>query len=141
MTDAKLVGVTLIKNYDDGTTETWVKVAAPAIGAILAAGLATAPVGSRGTGSKYVYENVDACSEHGTAWTVKEGGSNAERGTQWPAFWKCDAKIGDEWCNHRPSKAWVETHPPSRNDASQAPSPEPTATPAQVAGDFDDLPF
>lgn len=136
MTDKKLVGISLIKHYDDGSTEAWQKVAAPAVGAILAAGLATSPVGNRGAGGKYVYENSDTCTEHGTPWSVKEGGHNAERGTSWPAFWKCDGKIGDDWCNHRPSKAWVETHPPHM--AGQHVS-EPA--PANDADDFDSLPF
>lgn len=130
MTDKKLVGVSLIKHYDDGSTEAWQKVSAPAIGAILAAGLAVAQSTQR-SGSKHVYENSDVCTAHNAPWTVKEGGYNEERGTRWPAFWKCDGKDeNDDWCNHRPSKAWVETHPPDRagNDA-------------ESASDFDDLPF
>ena len=64
MTDKKLVGISLIKHYDDGSTEAWQKVSAPAVGAILAAGLATSPVGNRGAGGKYANQGIGVDPDH-----------------------------------------------------------------------------
>lgn len=143
MTDKKLTGISLTKHYDDGSTEAWAKVPAPAVGAILAAGLATAPVGGRGSGSKYNYLNADACPVHGP-WKAVQAGVSKSTGRSYDAFWTCDTAQGEERCVNKPSREWVETHPPhmaSGGGFDQAPTPEPTGTPSSSASDFDSLPF
>jgi len=135
---SKLIGISLIKHFEDGTTENWTKVSAPAVGAILAAGLATAPVTRSGSNT---YINADECPKHGP-WRAVPASISAKTNKPYNAFWACDQDIGEERCTNKPHSEWVETHPAGRggDDASQL-APEPTAPPVNTAADFDDLPF
>lgn len=141
MSDKRLVGISLTKHYEDGSTEAWTKVPAPAVGAILAAGLATAPVGNRGTGGRFNYINADECPTHGK-WKAVPAGTSKNTGNPYPAFWACDQEMGEERCLNKPSREWVETHPPDKadDDFSQQ-SSEPSSAPAQDADEFSSLPF
>ena len=134
---ANVVGYSLIEHREDGSTEVLAKISPNTMAAAMAK---IAGFGGQRQ-SKYIYDNADTCPVHKTPWTVKPGGSNEERGTKWAAFWKCDGKIEDEWCNHRPSKAWVETHPPEHAEPIAAPVNSPNYVPKDKASDFDDLPF
>lgn len=105
----------------------------------LAAALTALQTAYQGTGSgrgKGNYLNSDTCPLHGP-WSVQQGGVSKSTGRPYESFWKCDGKDDDgEFCKNRPSKAWVETHPPHMAGRS-ASSPEPAADP----GEFDNLPF
>jgi hypothetical protein len=62
---------------------------------------------------------------------VGEGGgarANFVNADEYDAFWGCDQPKGEPRCVNKPSREWVETHPPGR------------ALPAPV-DDFSDLPF
>ena len=107
----RVIGITV--HYDDQTT---LKVPADGLQVV---------IGSQGGGSKYTYINADECPIHG-AWRAVPAGS--KDGRSWGAFWSCDVAKGDPRCTNRPSKEWVETHPPER----VLPEPE---------GEFDSLPF
>ena len=103
MTDKRVTHVTVLKHYDDGSSEQMAKINPATVAAILAAGLAVMPKQQQsGTQRKSV--NSDTCPAHGTAWTIRPAGSNAERGTSWQAFWKCDGKDDDGgFCKYRPA--------------------------------------
>ncbi len=137
MTDKKLVGVSLVKHYEDGSTEPWQKVPAAAVSALLAAGLTVAQANQRQ--SRYTYLNADECPVHGP-WKAIPSGTSKTTGRPYNAFWTCDTELGEERCTNKPSREWVETHPPERNDATQV-APEPTRAPTETAEQFDDLPF
>jgi hypothetical protein len=114
----KAIGITV--HYDDQTTSKH------AIADVIL-GLT-----SKGGGqSKYTYLNADDCPLHG-AWKLVPAGSNQERGTSWDAFWACE----ERGCTNKPSKDWVETHPPDRGGSTP---PPPTEAPS--SDEFDDLPF
>ena len=138
MTDKQLVGISLTKHYSDGSTEAWQKVPAAAVGAILAAGLNAAP---QGGGGRYTYINADECPIHGP-WKAVPAGTSKNTGKPYPAFWACDQAQGEPRCTNKPSRDWVETHPPDKagDDWTQT-AIEPTAAPAQSASEFDDLPW
>ena len=70
--------------------------------------------------------------EVGTGWHLKEHQQAV------PAFWACYQEMGEERCINKPSREWVETHPPDRAgyDASQVDTAPPPSD-----GEFDDLPF
>lgn len=107
----KLIGLTF--HYEDGTTT---KARADGI---------TIVVGAVPGASKYQYINADECPVHGKWRAVPAGEKN---GKTWSAFWSCDTPKDAPRCTNRPSKEWVETHPPER-------------ILPQENGDFDDLPF
>ena len=135
MTDRKVTHVTVLKHYDDGTSEQMAKVNPATVAAILAAGLAVMPTQQQPQG-RYNYLNADACPVHG-AWKAVPAGVSKNSGKPYPAFYACDQEMGEERCINKPSRDWVETHPldTASNDASQvdtAPGP---------AGEFDDIPF
>ena len=128
----KLLGWTA--HYDDGTQEKF--RAEDMITLIKTLGL-----NGGGGGGKYTYLNADECPVHGP-WRAVPAGTSKSTGKPYPAFWACDQEQGEERCTNKPSREWVETHPPDKagNDASQQ-AQEPTAAPAQTASEFDDLPF
>jgi hypothetical protein len=53
---------------------------------------------------------LGVCPDHRTAWTVKAGGIS-KNGKPYPAFWKCSAKDGDEYCKQKPTPGWAKAHP------------------------------
>jgi hypothetical protein len=108
----KAIGITV--HYDDQTT---LKVPVEGFQVV---------VGNVAGGSKYTYINADECPIHGPWRAVPAGEKN---GKTWSAFWSCDVQKGDPRCTNRPSKEWVETHPPER------------VLPDTTAEDFDDLAF
>lgn len=110
-----IIGYSIVTHYDDKSTET-TKI--PGDRLIL-------QVGGNG-GSKYNYINADECPVHG-AWRAVPGGTT-KAGAAYGPFWSCDTARDEPRCTNRPSKEWVETHPPGR------------ALPSK-AEDFDDLPF
>lgn len=50
------------------------------------------------------------CPVHGTRWTIRPAGVS-KVGKPYNAFYKCDEKDGDAWCQQKPPKAWVDAHP------------------------------
>ena len=149
MTDRKVTHVTVLKHFDDGSSEQMAKVNPATVAAILAAGLAVMPT-QQHQQSRYNYINADKCPVHG-AWKSVPAGTSKNTGKPYPAFWACDQEMGEERCTNKPSREWVETHPPDRagNDASQVAPGERQAAPVYAkdyvpetkAEDFDDLPF
>jgi len=129
----KLLGWTA--HYDDGTQEKF--RAEDMITLIKTLGLN----GGGGGGGRYTYINADECPTHGP-WRAVPAGTSKSTGKPYPAFWACDQEQGEERCTNKPSRDWVETHPPDRadDDFSQKAS-EPTAAPAQSSSEFDDLPW
>ena len=113
---SEVLGYTIVTHYADTTTQT-TKLSAAQVTALVS--VAGKPA------SKYTYINADECPLHGT-WRAVPAGS--KDGRSWGAFWSCDVAKGDPRCTNRPSKEWVETHPPER----VLPEPE---------GEFDSLPF
>jgi len=99
--------------------------------------LMTVLAGQR-SGGQYTYLNADECPVHGP-WKAVPAGVSKNTGKSYHAFWTCDTEMGAARCTNKPAKEWVETHPPERNDASQASAPEPSGAPS--AGEYDDLPF
>jgi hypothetical protein len=131
MSEKKLVGVTLTKNYDDGSTEPWTKVPIGAVAAMVTAGLSTGQ-GNQRTSYRV---NADECPVHGDPWSIRERRDNGVK------FYTCSNRDDDdEWCKYKPSRAWQETHPIDKPGIDQQPPPEPTSG-APDAGEFDDLPF
>ena len=59
-------------------------------------------------------ENVlGQCPTHQKNWTVKEGGVS-KAGKSYNAFWKCgekDESTRSGYCDKKPVKAWVDSHP------------------------------
>jgi hypothetical protein len=104
-----LLGMTL--HFDDGTAQ---KVPVSAL------------VGEGG-GARANFVNADECPTHGP-WRAVPPGVSKSTGRQYDAFWGCDQPKGEPRCVNKPSREWVETHPPGR------------ALPAPV-DDFSDLPF
>jgi len=85
------------------------------------------------------YLNADECPKHGK-WRAVAAGTSAKSGKPYPAFWACDQEQGEARCTNKPSREWVETHPPGGVGPDQAPTPEPAEAP--VSGtEFDSLPF
>ena len=130
---ARTIGYSIIAHKDDGSTEVVTKVPGERI--------TLAPAGAAPRGSKYEYINADECPEHGP-WRAVPGGIS-RAGKEYRAFWACDQPQGEERCKYKPSREWVETHPPERaaGGADQADPPEPKTPPKEKAGDFDNLPF
>jgi len=50
------------------------------------------------------------CPDHQRPWTVKPGGIS-RNGKPYSSFWRCAMKNGDTWCEKKPVKAWVDSHP------------------------------
>ena len=152
MTDRKVTHVTVLKHYDDGSTEQMAKINPATVAAILAAGLAVMPTQQRPQ-SRYNYINADACPTHGP-WKAVPAGVSKNTNKPYPAFWACDQPQGEERCTNKPGRDWVETHPPDKaqNDWTQVDvAPSATSTPSGApgpsggvsgnAGEYDDLPF
>jgi len=131
---ANVVGYSLIEHREDGSTEVLAKISPNTMAAAMAK-----IAGFGGQRSKYNYINADACPTHGPWKAVPAGVSKA--GKPYSAFWACDQEMGEERCTNKPSREWVETHPPERggNGPSQQAMPEPTGP--SSAGEYDDLPF
>ena len=126
----KVLGYSIIEHHEDGTTVTINKVSAEKMMALVSEMGA-----SRGGGSKYTYLNADECPVHGP-WKAIQAGVSKSTGKEYDAFWTCDTDQGEPRCTNKPSKDWVETHPPHMAGNSVA-KPEPASDP----GEFDDLPF
>ena len=50
------------------------------------------------------------CPIHGSAWTIKPAGVS-KAGKPYSAFYKCDSRDGDTFCNEKPNPAWASAHP------------------------------
>ena len=113
----KAIGITI--HYDDQTIDKM------AIDAVVNA-VNEKPAGRSNTN----WLNADECPIHGP-WKLIPAGSNEVKGTKWVAFYTCDIEQGQIRCSNKPSREWVETHPPT---------PPPAAS---SGGDenFDDLAF
>ena len=137
MTDRKVTHVTVLKHFDDGSSEQMAKVNPATVASILAAGLAVMPTQQRAQG-RYTYLNADRCPDHG-AWKAVPAGVSKKTGKAYDAFYACDQDMGEERCTNKPSREWEQTHPPDRagNDASQV----DTAPGPADSSEFDDLPF
>jgi hypothetical protein len=90
-----LIGITF--HFDDGTVQ---KVPMSAM------------MGGAKPDTGINWLNADECPIHGK-WRALPGGVSKTTGKPYPAFWTCDVK-GELRCNNKPSKEWVETHPPER---------------------------
>jgi len=119
MTRKSAIGITI--HYDDDTVD---KVPI----AVVINAVAAQPAG-RGNAN---WINADECPEHGP-WKAIASGVSKTTGREYHAFWTCDTEQGAPRCTNKPSRDWIETHPPG-GVSSSAPS-------QRDENFFDDLSF